>query len=175
MTGLRSEMGFVKFLVLVIIIVAAFALIHVVKKPQSPCAKNSGQICTLAPSAKTEVKPSGSLRDLPVSQKMNKAESYLKELEKDLNAFFPKVEGKDLSAEGLQKQMMQYNGIITGYTSKINALELMCPVSAKMSTSSQYKRYQSWTKDFQAKDMKVMNEASQRVTKIMKKAGFNAK
>ena len=171
----KNQKGFVKFLVLVIIIVAAFALIHVVKKPQSPCAKNTGQICSLTPSEKTVGKPSGSLRDLPINEKMNRAENYLKQYEKDLNAFFPKLEEKDLSPQELQKYMKQYNSIVQGYTGKINGLQLMCPVSAQVSSSSQYRRYQSWTKEFQAKDMKVMNEASQRVQKILKKAGFTAK
>ena len=174
MESFKNQSGFVKFIVIIIVIVAVFAAIHFIKKPTSPGSKNtSQQSSTKSTSKKQKPASSASLKDLPLNEKMNRAEDFLTQFERDMNDFLKKTENKEFSPQELQKHMKEYNSIMQGYTNKINGLQLMCPVSAKVKTSSQYTRYRNWCEQFQKKDMKVMAEVNQRVQKFLEKAGFS--
>ena len=58
------------------------------------------------------------------------------------------------------------------YTKKFNALKLPCPMSAKTKDDPAMSSYLSWSKGFQEREKRVMDECNRRLNNTLKKAGF---
>ncbi|MDP3980550.1 MAG: hypothetical protein Q8Q33_03945 [Chlamydiota bacterium] len=157
-----NNTGFVKFIMLILILVsAAFTIKYFMGKGPSNLTQGEREQIP------------GNVSNLSLDQKTRYAENYLNIFKKDIDAFFASFQTVQPTPENLQKHMKTYNAIITGYTEKINALELVCPSSSKAASDPQYQSYIRWTQDFQKRDQAVMNDANKRVQSLLRKAGFN--
>ena len=160
----NSRSGFAKFIVLVVILITILVLIEYVFKSKTPSSPSPHSTTT----EKSIEQKGKKLAGLPINDKMRRAEAYLRNLKKELDDFFMTMKLANPSPQELQKHMKKYNKIINGYTRKMDALKLTCPKS-----SPQYSSYTNWTRDFQQRDRKIMEESNTKVEDILRKAGFS--
>ena len=110
---------------------------------------------------------------LSIAEKMQWAKKYLSEFQQKGETFFAQLQTQGKDPREVAKEVGKYNDIISAYVKRINKLELPCPQSGTTRSDPSLASYMRWTKQFEQKDKKVMQDFSKRIEQVMTQAGFH--